>query len=73
MQPAAVDPTDPRVLERNYDYAQRNLWILSMWYGCDVDRMVELLAMTGVPLSANDRRRFGSQYEAARRRMSERS
>lgn len=66
MQPTPVDPTDPRVLARNYDYAQKNLWILSMWYGCDVDRMVELLAANGVELSANDQRQFGSRYDATR-------
>ncbi|AHF99483.1 hypothetical protein HALLA_12500 [Halostagnicola larsenii XH-48] len=64
MQPDVVDPTDRRVLERNYDYAQKNLWILSMWYEYDVERMVELLAVNGVPLSANDERRFGAYYDA---------
>ena len=68
MSQPPVDPTDPNVLRRNYDYAQKNCWILSMWYGCDVHRMVELLAANGVELSANDDRRFGDAYAVARSR-----
>ncbi|GAB7017156.1 hypothetical protein [Halostagnicola bangensis] len=64
MQPDVVDPTDRRVLERNYDYAQKNLWILSMWYEYDVERMVELLAVNGIQLSPNDKKRFGEYYNA---------
>lgn len=64
MTPGKVDPTDPRVLERNYDYAQKNLKILSMWYECDLERMVELLAEHDIALSANDERMFGSYYRS---------
>lgn len=68
MEPHEVDPTDVRVLERNYDYAQQNVRILSMWYDCDVERMVELLAENDVALSANDERMFGTQYRSVQRR-----
>ncbi|WP_049923227.1 hypothetical protein [Halopiger djelfimassiliensis] len=68
MQPREVDPTDGRVLERNYDYAQKNVRLLSMWYGCDIERMLELLARHDIELSRNDRLQFGSYYRAARRR-----
>lgn len=68
MQPRNVDPTDARVLERNYDYAQRNVRLLSMWYECDLERMVELLAENDVSLSANDERLFGSYYRSIQRR-----
>ena len=69
MPPVETDPTDPRILERNYDYAQRNLSLLSMWYGCDRDRMVELLARHDISLSANDERLFGAYYRAVQRRL----
>ncbi|MWV41179.1 hypothetical protein [Natrialba sp. INN-245] len=62
MQPCEVDPTDGRILERNYDYAQRNVWLLSMWYECETKRMVELLAKRGIGLSSNDERQFGEYY-----------
>ncbi|AEH37998.1 hypothetical protein [Halopiger xanaduensis] len=68
MQPRTVDPTDARVLERNYDYAQRNVRLLSMWYECDLERMVELLAENDISLSANDERLFGSYYRSVKRR-----
>ncbi|NGM70808.1 hypothetical protein G6M89_17680 [Natronolimnobius sp. AArcel1] len=68
MQPRTVDPTDARVLERNYDYAQRNARLLSMWYECDLERMIELLAENGVELSANDEQLFGTYYHSVKRR-----
>lgn len=71
MQPDVVDPTNRRVLERNYDYAQKNLWILSMWYEYDVERMVELLAVNGIQLSPNDKKRFGEYYNAVQSDFSE--
>jgi hypothetical protein len=64
MATVEVDSLDARVLERNYDYAQRNLRILSMWYEYDLERMVELLARHDIPLSANDERLFGSYYRS---------
>ncbi|MFC6717663.1 hypothetical protein ACFQGT_03725 [Natrialbaceae archaeon GCM10025810] len=64
-----VDPTDVCVLERNYDYAQKNLWVLSLWYECDVRTLVELLAKHEIPLSANDERQFGSYYRSVQRRV----
>ncbi|OIB56569.1 MULTISPECIES: hypothetical protein [Natrialba] len=67
MQPREVDPTDGRVLERNYDYAQRNVRLLAMWYECDVERVLELLAEHGIELSRNDRLEFGSYYRSVRR------
>lgn len=69
MQPREVDPTDERVLERNYDYAQRNVRLLAMWYECDVERILVLLAEHGIELSRNDRLEFGTQYRAARDRF----
>ncbi|MEY7852271.1 hypothetical protein AB7C87_24070 [Natrarchaeobius sp. A-rgal3] len=71
MQPREVDPIDGRILERNYDYAQRNVWVLSMWYGCDAERMVELLAERGIGLSSNDERQFGDYYRSVERRESQ--
>ncbi|MFA9504509.1 hypothetical protein ACERIM_17250 [Natrinema sp. H-ect1] len=62
-----VDPLDGRVLERNYDYAQRNVRLLSLWYDCDVERMLELLAAHDIELSRNDRRQFGTWYRSLRR------
>ncbi|ELZ01354.1 hypothetical protein [Natrialba asiatica] len=69
MQPREVDPTDERVLERNYDYAQRNVRLLAMWYECDVEQMLVLLAEHGIELSRNDRLEFGTQYRAVRDRF----
>ncbi|MFA9415705.1 hypothetical protein [Natrinema sp. HArc-T2] len=65
MEPR-VDPTDRRVLERNYDYAQRNVRLLSMWYDCELERMLELLAEHEIELSRNDRRQFGARYRLCR-------
>ncbi|RQG95685.1 hypothetical protein [Natrarchaeobius oligotrophus] len=67
MEPRSVDPTDERVLERNYDYAQKNVRLLSMWYECETERMIELLAKHGIELSRNDWRRFGPYYRTIRR------
>ncbi|RQG96966.1 hypothetical protein [Natrarchaeobius chitinivorans] len=67
MKPRDVDPTDVRVLERNYDYAQKNVWLLAMWYECETKRMVELLAKHGIELSRNDRRQFGAYYRSLQR------
>lgn len=69
MGTVEIDPTDPRVLERNYDYAQKNLNILSMWYECDRERMIELLAENDISLSANDERRFGAYYRSVQSRL----
>ena len=69
MEPR-VDPTDGRVLERNYDYAQRNVRLLSMWYDCELERMLELLAEHDIELSRNDRRQFGTWYRLLRQRSS---
>ncbi|WP_049992137.1 hypothetical protein [Natrinema salifodinae] len=63
-----VDPLDERVLERNYDYAQRNVRLLSMWYDCELERMLELLAEHDIELSRNDERQFGTYYRSLRRR-----
>ncbi|MXV64423.1 hypothetical protein GS429_20595 [Natronorubrum sp. JWXQ-INN-674] len=60
----AVDPTDGRVLERNYDYAQKNVRLLSMWYECEPERMLELLAQHNIELSRNDKRQFGWYYRS---------
>ncbi|WP_247000630.1 hypothetical protein [Halosolutus gelatinilyticus] len=68
MEPREVDPTDERVLERNYDYAQKNVRILAIWYDREVEQMVELLAENDVSLSANDERMFGTYYRSVRRR-----
>lgn len=59
---SVVDPTDGRILERNYDYAQKNVRLLSMWYECEPKRMLELLAEHDIELSRNDERQFGSYY-----------
>lgn len=66
MYAGDVDPMDPRVLERNYDYAQRNVHLLSRWYDRETDEMVELLARHGIELSRNDRLQFGMFYRAIR-------
>lgn len=65
MSSLHVDPLDPRVLERNYDYAQKNVRLLAMWYECDIERMLELLARHDIDLSRNDRLQFGQQYHTA--------
>ncbi|WP_254530358.1 hypothetical protein [Natrinema gelatinilyticum] len=64
-----VDPMDERVLERNYDYAQKNVRLLSMWYDCDLKRMLELLAKHDIELSRNDRQQFGTCYQSIQRRL----
>ncbi|MFP8954936.1 hypothetical protein ACLI4Z_18560 [Natrialbaceae archaeon A-arb3/5] len=69
MQSRNVDPTDGRVLERNYDYAQRNVQLLSLWYDCPTERMIELLAEHDVALSANDKRLFGAYYRLVQREL----
>jgi predicted amidophosphoribosyltransferase len=66
MEPR-VNPMDGRVLERNYDYAQRNVRLLSAWYDCDLERMVQLLATHDIELSRNDERQFGTYYRSLRR------
>ena len=63
---SVVDPTDGHVLERNYDYAQKNVRLLSMWYDCEPERMLELLAEHGIELSRNDERQFGPYYRSVR-------
>lgn len=68
MVTVETDPMDPRVIERNYDYAQKNLKILSMWYECEPDRMIELLAEHDIRLSANDERQFGAYYHTVKAR-----
>ena len=67
MSSLHVDPLDPKVLERNYDYAQKNVRLLATWYECDVERMLELLAEHDIELSRNDRMQFGARYHASRR------
>lgn len=66
MSALEVDPLNPRVLERNYDYAQRNVRLLAMWYECDVDRMLKLLVEYDIDLSRNDKLQFGADYQRAR-------
>lgn len=66
MSQLTVDPLDARVLECNYDYAQKNVRVLAMWYDCDIDRMLELLAEHDIDLSRNDRLRFGEAYHSTR-------
>ena len=63
MSSLEVDPLDERVLERNYDYAQKNVRLLAMWYECDIERMLELLAEHDIELSRNDRLQFGVDYQ----------
>ena len=69
MSSLDVDPLNPRVLERNYDYAQKNVWLLAMWYECDVQQMLELLAEHDIGLSRNDQLQFGVDYDAAKREL----
>ena len=66
MSPLEVDPLDARVLERNYDYAQKNVRLLAMWYDCEIERMLELLAEHDIDLSRNDRLQFGEDYQLMR-------
>lgn len=64
MSPFKADPLDARVLERNYDYAQKDIQLLAMWYDCDIEQMLELLAEHDIDLSRNDRLRFGEAYHS---------
>ncbi|ELY42320.1 hypothetical protein [Natronorubrum sulfidifaciens] len=66
---SVVDPTEGRVLERNYDYAQKNVRLLSMWYECEPRRMLELLAEHDIELSRNDERQFGAYYQTVQRHV----
>ena len=66
MSSVPVDPMDPRVLERNYDYAQKNVRLLSQWYGCEPEQMIELLAKHGVELSRNDSLQYQWYYQTVR-------
>ncbi|WP_126664850.1 hypothetical protein [Haloterrigena salifodinae] len=70
MTSITVDPLNPRVLTRNYDYAQKNVRVLAMWYGCDIERMLELLAANDIELSRNDRIQFGAEYRSIQRKRS---
>ncbi|MCU4744227.1 hypothetical protein [Natronoglomus mannanivorans] len=69
MSSPEVNPLDSRLLERNYDYAQKNVRILAMWYECDIGRMLELLAEHNIELSRNDRLQFGENYQLAQQRL----
>ncbi len=42
MSPFKADPLDARVLERNYDYAQKDIQLLAMWYDCDTEALSSL-------------------------------
>lgn len=64
-----VDPLDPRVLARNYDYAQKSVRLLAMWYERDIEQMLELLAEHDIDLSRNDQRQFGTYYYRARQEL----
>ena len=64
-----VDPTDRRILERNYDYAQKNVRLLSMWYECEPKRMLKLLAEYDIELSRNDKRQFATYYQSVQRHV----
>ncbi|MFC6766767.1 hypothetical protein [Natrinema soli] len=62
MNSLEVDPLNTRVLERNYDYAQKNVRLLAMWYECEIEQMLELLAEHDIALSRNDKLHFGESY-----------
>lgn len=64
MHSTKVDPLDPQVLRRNYDYAQKNVRLLALWYECDTERMVELLLEHDIELSRNDRLQFRADCRA---------
>lgn len=66
MSLAKADPLDGRVLERNYDYAQKNVRLLARWYDCDIGQMLELLAEHDIDLSRNDKLRFREVYHSLR-------
>lgn len=69
MDSFETDPLDPRVLERNYDYAQKNVRLLAMWYDCDIDRMLNLLIKYDIELSRNDKLQFGEKYTITRENL----
>ncbi|SIR11015.1 hypothetical protein SAMN05421858_1460 [Haladaptatus litoreus] len=58
--------TNARTLELNYEYAQRNVDVLSIWFECKPRKTVELLAENNIPLSPNDEGKFGSYYKYVR-------
>lgn len=58
--------TDAHTLELNYEYAQHNVDVLSIWFECEPRKTVELLAENGIPLSPNDEGKFGSYYNFVR-------
>lgn len=60
---AEGDVINARTLELNYEYAQRNVDVLSIWFECEPRRTVELLARNKIELSPNDEGKFGSYYE----------
>ncbi|MFC4542484.1 hypothetical protein ACFO5R_11180 [Halosolutus amylolyticus] len=64
-----VDPLDPRVLRRNYEYVQKNVWLLALWYEYDTEQMVELLAEHDIKLSRNDQLQFGAEYRAKQQNL----
>lgn len=66
MSSLEVNPLDEQVFERNYEYARKNVQILAMWYECDIERMLELLAEHDIKLSRNDRVQFGDDYRSMR-------
>ncbi len=66
MDMAEGDTIDARTLELNYEYAQRNVDVLSIWFECEPKRTVELLAQKDIPLSPNDAGKFGVYYESVR-------
>ncbi|WP_458187195.1 hypothetical protein [Haladaptatus sp. NG-WS-4] len=57
---------DARTLELNYEYAQRSVDVLSIWFECEPRKTVELLAENDISLSPNDEGRFGSYYKFVR-------
>lgn len=59
-----VDPLEGQVLQRNYDYAQKKVRLLAMWYECDIEQMLRLLAEHDIALSRNDRLQFGDDYQS---------
>lgn len=64
-----IDPLDRRVLERNYDYAQKNVRLLAMWYECNLKQILRLLAKHDIELSRNDRLQFGEEYQSRRQNL----
>ncbi len=66
MDMAEGNVTDAHTLELNYEYAQHNVDILSIWFECEPRKTVELLAQNKIPLSPNDEGKFGSYYNFVR-------